>query len=160
MPLEAENLALEIVDRANIAIGAHDIFARIVSVGAVLIEIADETEILHMRVLDGEAEGGKGERRDVELARGKRGDLRCAAAEAHGLDGIGFAVMPQDVLLGENDRGELGRDDGPADADIDRLRRPPAGPADHQEGQRQSHRPPRSFTHPPCSLPPSERFIG
>ena len=84
-------------------------------------KIADDADVLHMGILDGEAEGREGERRDVDLVRRQRGDLRRAAFEMHRLVAVALAEMLRDLLLLEEDRGELRRHHRPAGADGERL---------------------------------------
>ena len=118
----SQHLALEILDRLDRAVGEHHVLAGAVALDAVLVEICDDADIVHMRVLDREPDRGECQCRQVELARGKRSDLRRAAAKLHGLEAIGRPVVPQDVLLHEDDRGELARHHRPADPHLERLR--------------------------------------
>src|SRR6185437_4768628 len=112
---------LEVLDRPDRRVGAHDVLDGVIAGDAVLVEIGDDADVRHPGVLDGEAEGREGEGGDVDLAGGQRGDLRRAAAKADRLEGVGFAVMPEDALVLEEDRRELRRHDGPAGAYLERF---------------------------------------
>ena len=121
-----EHLAPEVFDGVDWTIGANQVFVGIIVVDPVLVEIADGSKIVHMRVLDGEAERGKSQRSNIEFARRQRSDLGSAPAEMDELDSVGFSVVRQQLRPGENDRGKLTRNYRPADAKLEQA--PPIEP--------------------------------
>ena len=115
-----EHLALEVGDGLHRAVIEHHEFVGAVARHAVLDLVADHAQVVHVRVLDGEAEGRKGQRPDVELAGRERRDDGRRAFEACGFGDIGLAEMLEDVLFLQHQRRGRGRHHDPADADFHR----------------------------------------
>ena len=138
-----EHLALEIGDGFDRAVIEHHEFVGAMARHAVLDFVADDAQIVHMRVLDGEPEGGEGQRSDVELAGRERGDDRRRAFEAGRLGDIGLAEMLEDVLFLQHQRRGRGRHHDPADADF------------HRRGLRQSEAAAASRAPRPRPWPPT-----
>ena len=86
---------------------------------AILDFVADDAQLIHMRVLDGKTEGRKRQWSNVEFARRERGNDRRRAFEPRGFRDIGAAEVGQQLFFLENQRSEGGRYDHPTDADLE-----------------------------------------
>ena len=85
---------------------------------AVLNLVADDAQIVHMRVLDCERERREGKRPDIDFARRERGNNGRRAFVAGGFGNVGLAEVLEDVLFRQHERRERGRHDHPADANL------------------------------------------
>jgi len=118
-----QHLALQILDLLDRAILQHHELIAVVAMRAVLHAVEDDAQILHVGVLDGDADRRIGQIGEIEIARPERLQLLRRAGEMDRLQDVALAVMDGDALLGEHDRLERGRHHHPADAELERFRR-------------------------------------
>jgi ribosomal protein L19E len=81
------------------AVIAHHELIAAVARHAILDLIADDAQVIHMRVLDGKAEGRKRERPNVELTGRQRGDDRRRTFKPRRFRHIGAAEMGEQVFF-------------------------------------------------------------
>ena len=118
-----QNLALQIGDRFDRAVVENQIAVLEIARNIALEIVGDGAQIVHLAVFDRQGERRIGEQRDIELARGDRGDHRRAAVEAKRLQRVALAEMLGDAVLGKQDRRQVCRRGDPSDADLDRVGR-------------------------------------
>ncbi len=118
MALVASTFALEIRDGFDLAVIAHHELVGAVARHAVLDFIADHAQVIQTRILDGKTERRKGQRSNIEFARGKRGDYRRGAFKARRLGDIGLAEMLQQLLFLQHQGRGRSRHDHPTDANL------------------------------------------
>ena len=133
-----EHLALEVGDGLDAAVGAHHELVAVIALRAIDEFIGENAQVVHARVLDGEAHGGEAEQAHVDFIHRQRGDHGRRALEAHGLQHIGLAEILGDASFGEKGGRDIRRRDDPGDADLQRLGAGRKGGGEHGGGGRSS----------------------
>jgi len=118
------------------AVGERVELVGIIIVLPVAEAVGNDAHVIHAGVLDGDRQGGIGERADLQFIVGDRGDHRRRAAIAHGVEDVCLAVVPGEIFLFQPDRGPVGNRRSPGDAHLQRLRHCEAAT---KRGQGESH---------------------
>ena len=129
----ADDLALQVLDLFDRAVGHHHVFLRIMARHAVLQFVGDDAQVAEAGIQDRDRQCREGEACDFKLVVGERRDHQRRADIADRLEHIGLAHVAREFLLLEEERCPVRHRRDPRDADLDRLLRGRGGGPNQQD---------------------------